>query len=153
MNWETPFGIKLQGNLVGTKAFPALRLHATDVLPSQSEDDDYNCGIGVVAAVGIILRDVIGVKLEDDLKFAANFSKKKLLVSFCKDTKEHICSFADATFQSLPPLDEMTGMGRQRKKTPGTHTGRSCVMETQNSFSVMKKITQRMEYQLILQVL
>ena len=33
MNWETPFGIKLQGNLVGTKAFPALQLHATDVCP------------------------------------------------------------------------------------------------------------------------
>ena len=112
MNWETPFGIKLQGNLVGTKASPALRLHATDVLPSQSEDDDYNCGIGVVAAVGIILRDVIGVNLEDDLKFAANFSKKKLLISFCKDTKEHICSFADATFQSLPPLDEMRVFGK-----------------------------------------
>ena len=24
MNWETPFDIKLEGNLVGTKAFPAL---------------------------------------------------------------------------------------------------------------------------------
>ena len=65
-----------------------------------------------MAAVGIILRDVIGVNLEDDLKFAANFSKKKLLVSFCKDTKEHICSFADATFQSLPPLDEMRVFGK-----------------------------------------
>ena len=66
----------------------------------------------MVAAVGIILRDVIGVNLEDDLKFAANISKRKLLVSFCKDTKEHICSFADATFQSLPPLDEIRVFGK-----------------------------------------
>ncbi len=46
MNWETPFGTKLQGSLLGTKAFPSLRLNVKDVLPNQTPEDDYDwrCG-------------------------------------------------------------------------------------------------------------
>jgi hypothetical protein len=63
MNWDTPFGMKLQGCLLGTKAFPLLRLNVEDELPQQTPEDDDNCGIGVVAAVGIMLHDVIGTAL------------------------------------------------------------------------------------------
>jgi hypothetical protein len=88
MNWNTPFGTKLQGSLLGTKAFPLLRLNVKDILPQQTPEDDYNCGIGIVAAVEIILRDLIGVNQDDDFKFVTIFSKKTLIVSFCKKTKE-----------------------------------------------------------------
>ncbi len=89
MNWDMPFGTKLQGNLlVGTKAFPLLQLSLEDVLPKQTPEDDYNCGIGAVAAIGIILCDVIGINQDNNFKFATIFSKKALIVSFCKKTRE-----------------------------------------------------------------
>jgi hypothetical protein len=69
MNWDTPFGKKLQGSLLGTKAFPSIRLNLEDVLPQQTQEDDYNCGIGVVAAIGIMLRNVIGVNQDYNFKF------------------------------------------------------------------------------------
>jgi hypothetical protein len=40
MNWDTPFGTKLQISLIGTTAFPSLRLNMVDVLPKQSPEDD-----------------------------------------------------------------------------------------------------------------
>ena len=66
MNWDTPFGTKLQGSLLGTKAVPSLQLNVEDVLPQQTPEDDYNCGIGIVAAVGIMLHDFIGANQDDD---------------------------------------------------------------------------------------
>jgi hypothetical protein len=63
-------------------------------LPKQTPQDDYNCGIGIVAAVGIMLRDVIGINLDDNFKFATIFSKKKLIVFFCKKTKEYFPNVA-----------------------------------------------------------
>ena len=76
--------------MVGTKAFPSLRLRGENVLPKQSAEDDYNCGIGVVATIGIILRDVIGFNLEDDTKFGTIFAKNKLSVAFASGSKEHL---------------------------------------------------------------
>ena len=37
--------------MVGTEKFPALKVIEDGVLPNQK--DDYNCGIGLVAAIGI----------------------------------------------------------------------------------------------------
>ena len=88
MNWEMPFGTKLPGSLLGTKAFPLLQLNVEDVFSQQTPEDDYNCGIGVVAAIGIMLYDVIGVNQDNNLKFVTIFSKETLIVSFCKKTKE-----------------------------------------------------------------
>ncbi len=112
MNWDTLFGTKVQHNLIGTKAFPSLRLNMEDVLPQQTPVDDYNCGIGVVATVGIMIRDVIGVNQDDNFKFVTIFSKKTLIVSFCKKTKEYICSFPEDTFQMLLPPHEMSVFGK-----------------------------------------
>jgi hypothetical protein len=69
-------------------------------MPQQTPEDDYNCGIGVEAGVGIILRYVIGTTLSLS---PSCFSKKMLIVSFCKKTKECVCSFPEDTFQTLPP--------------------------------------------------
>ena len=44
--------------MVGTEKFPALKVLKDAVLPKQK--DNYNCGIGFVAAIGIILRDLLG---------------------------------------------------------------------------------------------
>jgi hypothetical protein len=112
MNWDTPFGKNLQGNLLDTKAFSSLRLNMEDVLPQQTIEDDYNCGIGVVAAVGNMLRDVIGVNQDDNFNFVTIFSMKTLIVSFYKKTKEYICLFPEDTFQRLPPPHEMSVFGK-----------------------------------------
>lgn len=102
MNWETPYGYILDGNLVGSSEFPSLRLQEEDKMPKQSDEDDYNCGIGVVATIAIVLRDCIGRDPEDDLKFIRNFSTRTLEVSFCETSKEHICSFPPGSFKPLP---------------------------------------------------
>jgi hypothetical protein len=112
MNWDTPFGTKLQGSLVGTKAFPSLRLNVEDVLPKQTPEDDYNCGIGVVAAIGIMLHDVIGINQDNNFKFVTIFSTKTLNISFYNKTQEYICSFSEDTFQTLPPPHEMSVFGK-----------------------------------------
>jgi hypothetical protein len=44
--------------MVGTEKFPALKVLKDAVLPKQK--DNNNCGIGFVAAIGIILRDLLG---------------------------------------------------------------------------------------------
>ena len=107
MNWETPFGTKLQGSLIGTSAFQSLRMKMVDVLPKQSPEDNYNSGFGVVASVGIMLCDAIGINLDNDFKFATIFSKKTLIVFFCKKTKEYACSFAEDAFQTCPLPHEL----------------------------------------------
>jgi hypothetical protein len=112
MDWETSFGTKVEGSLLGTKAFPSLRLTVVDVLPKQTSEDEYNCGIGAVAAIGIMLRDVIGINQDDNIKFATIFSQKALIVSFCKTTGEYVCSFPEDTFQRLPPPHEMSVFGK-----------------------------------------
>jgi hypothetical protein len=112
MNWDTPFGTKLQGSLLGTKAYPLLQFKVEDVLPKQTPEDDYNCGIGAVAAIGIILRDVIGINQDNNFKFATIFSKKALIASICKTTGEYVCSFPEDTFQRLPPPHEMSVFGK-----------------------------------------
>ena len=70
------------------QSFSIARLRVKNVLPQQSPDDDYNCGIGVVATIGIILRDVIGFNPEEDIKFGTIFAKNKMLVACCSSSKE-----------------------------------------------------------------
>jgi hypothetical protein len=83
-----------------------------DVLPKQTPEDDYNCGIGAVAAIGIMLCDVIVINQDDNFKFANIFSKKALIVSICNMTGEYVCSFPEDTFQRLPPPHEMSVFGK-----------------------------------------
>jgi hypothetical protein len=81
-------------------------------LPKQTPEDDYNCGIGTVAAIGIMLRDAIGINKDDHFKFATIFSMKTLIVAFCKKTREYVCSFPEDTFQTLSPPHEMSVFGK-----------------------------------------
>ena len=80
MEWLYPFGNHLRGYHKGTKVFPHLQFDKTDSLPLQQ--DGYNCGVGVVAAVGIILRDIIGSTLESENRFYNIFEQSKLSLTF-----------------------------------------------------------------------
>ena len=85
MTWVAPFGkgsiVEIdvgmdrrtrmrKSKLLGTIAFPSIRFHNKDVpnLPKQVEadklkrieGDSWNCGFGLVAAIAIIMRDIIG---------------------------------------------------------------------------------------------
>ena len=65
LGWCTPFGDDRTGNMMGTAAFPSLRLPMnSDILPRQN--DGYNCGIGICSAIAIILRDIVFVDEKDD---------------------------------------------------------------------------------------
>ena len=60
MEWHSPFGDALDGNMLGTHAFPALHLpFDIEILPIQSKVDNYNCGFGFIATMAMILRDLV----------------------------------------------------------------------------------------------
>jgi hypothetical protein len=65
MEWLSPFGKSFQGDILGTKDFPALRLPERNLLPKQ--EDGYNCGMGIVASIAIILRNVCNEKVDQML--------------------------------------------------------------------------------------
>jgi hypothetical protein len=65
-----------------------------------------------VAAIGVMLHDAIGVNQDDNFKCVTIFSKKTLIVSFCKKTKDCVCSFPEDTFQTLSLPHEMLVFGK-----------------------------------------
>ena len=66
--YMNPFGTrKFFGNMFGSKEFPSLRVSGEDVLPLQI--DDHSCGIGMVACIAIILRDILGHSEVDELDY------------------------------------------------------------------------------------
>ncbi len=108
----------MQGSLLGMKAFPSLRLNVKDVLPQQTPEDDYNCGIGVVAAVGIILRDVIGVNQDDNLKFVTIFSKKTLISPSARRPKNKFVHFLRILSKCCHPLRRCQFLERLNNLAP-----------------------------------
>ena len=93
-----PFGSIKFGSMVGTKAFPALKFPiASQYLPQQI--DGFNCGVGVAAAVGIVLRDVIHKGLEHyDEVFAAN---RMPVAAPVGENAEVYCAIPEVFFTSL----------------------------------------------------
>jgi hypothetical protein len=68
---ETPFGKNYTGPLIGSTAFPSLKISTTNLLPKQPDGD--NCVMAIIATTGIFLRDFFG----DDVKiqrFKTTFS-------------------------------------------------------------------------------
>lgn len=76
MDWEMPFGSILEGNLVGSQEFLSLRLQEEEEMPKQSDEGDYNCGIGVldttIAFVCVTVLDLLIYKTTS--LFVRNFS-------------------------------------------------------------------------------
>ena len=100
--WVTPFGDPKEGFMVGTEKFPSLRLpQELEVLPLQI--DEFNCGIGICAAIAIILRDLVYVDQKDDkldLVYEGTFSNLETIV--CSKNKEVYCTMPHKGFKVLP---------------------------------------------------
>jgi hypothetical protein len=106
MVWMEPYGSSDVPNLVGTETFPSLRFCPTSVaLPKQS--DGYNCGVGVVVAIGIVLRDS-GTEYQFDrvsgmLRVASESSQSTLCGS---KEREYVHYLPDDMFRKLPNVPE-----------------------------------------------
>lgn len=100
MKWNSPFGRTFFGEMKGTKKFPALRVLDKGVLPLQ--DDGHSCGVGLIAAIGIILRDIIGTD-NGATRFKEIFRHDCMKIKMSTELKvaEHICCFPMGTFPRL----------------------------------------------------
>jgi hypothetical protein len=106
MKWHSPFGRTFFGDMKGTKKFPALRLLDIGVLPLQ--DDAHSCGIGLIAAIGIILRVIIGTDNDSATRYNDMFRRDHMEIKVSTDMKveEDICCFPSGTFPILFEEDE-----------------------------------------------
>jgi hypothetical protein len=100
MKWHSPFGRTFFGDMKGTEKFPALRVLDDGVLPRQ--DDDHSCGIGLIAAIAIILRDIIGTD-NGATRYNEMFRRDCMQVVASTDMRvqENICFFPRGTFPRL----------------------------------------------------
>jgi hypothetical protein len=107
MKWYSPFGRSFFGEMRGTEKFPALRVFDNGVLPLQH--DGYSCGIDLIAAIAIILRDVIGTD-NGATRLKEIFRRDCMEVGVFTDMKmvEHVCCFSTGTF---PKLFDKGGLG------------------------------------------
>jgi hypothetical protein len=100
MKWLSPFGKKFEGNMLGTKSFPALCIAEENMLPKQ--EDGCNCGLGIVAAIGIILRNICSEKVEQ-MSFNEQFGRQtKWELHEDDETKECFAYFDRRFFEALP---------------------------------------------------
>jgi hypothetical protein len=111
-----PFGDAFDGFMVGTKTFPALHLpKGYNFLPLQR--DGFNCGIGVAAVIGIVLRDVVHKDRQianagfsyDDL-----FSVKTLSLETCDKPNEVLCKMPEICFDALPTHVDYLALVREQ---------------------------------------
>ena len=64
--------------LRGSQYFPAMRLSVRLWLPMQL--DTYNCGVGIIAAVTTILRDVIGRNNQHHERYCNSFARYQIFI-------------------------------------------------------------------------
>jgi hypothetical protein len=85
----------------GTKKLPALRVLDYSVLPLQ--DDARSCGIGLIAAIGIILQVIIGTDNDGGTCYNKIFRRDCMEIKVPTDMKleEEICCFPSETFPIL----------------------------------------------------
>ena len=104
ISWLEPFGDAIEGNVIGTQAFPALRVPVSSKqLPRQL--DKWNGGIGIAATIGIILRDVV---LDGPhVTFDSRFMRNTLNFLECPRCQEIYCEFPRAVFQEQPKTASM----------------------------------------------
>jgi hypothetical protein len=95
------------GDMKDTKKLPALRfLLDNGVLPLQ--DDAHSCGIGLIAAIGIMLRVIIGTDNDGGTGYNEMFRRDHMEINFSTDTEvdEDICCFPSGAFPILFEEDE-----------------------------------------------
>ncbi len=98
--------------MVGTEKFPAIKVLEDGVLRKQK--DEYYYGIGLVAAICIILRDVLGRSIVSEItRYNKMFDhssmhvKKSSTEEYKELPEEYVCCFPRGTFQSLPTTSEL----------------------------------------------
>ena len=82
-----PLGSDIEGNMLGSESFPALRLSEDGYFPMQK--DGYNCGVGVCATIGILFRDFL--PRNDDFLFDDLFSTANMPMQHCERSGEFFC--------------------------------------------------------------
>lgn len=88
MQWIEAFVSASESMLKGTELFPSVRLSKDDELPKQI--DGFNCGFALIAAIAIIMRDVIGgVEDSCSLTFDNCFDHSQLPREYSEEKKEH----------------------------------------------------------------
>ncbi len=105
MKWLSPYGDSFNGNMLGTERFPALRVEQFGGLPKQK--DDFNCGVGMIEAIAIILRNVC-VEKPGQVLFDHQFvlRNEKLLHTDLR-SGECYARFHENFFQPLPTIEEL----------------------------------------------
>ncbi len=104
LKWFTPFGNQYLGDVVATKSFPNLRVLEDGVVPEQK--DDYNCIIGLVAAIGNILCNLLGRSCVSKIKrYIKMFDHSSIHVK--KSPEEHVCCTPRGAVQSLPKTGQL----------------------------------------------
>ncbi len=108
MEWLSPFGDALEGNMLGTNAFPALYLPIDfEFLSNQSEEDNHNCGFGVIATMAMVLRDLV---LDDSRStFDDLFSSTALELNTCATNREVFCNMPHIDLCPLSLLPKFKG--------------------------------------------
>jgi hypothetical protein len=108
LEWLSPFGDALEGNMLGTNAFPALHLPIDfEILPKQSEEDNHNRGFGVIATMAMVLRDLvldISRSTIDDL-----FPSAALELKTCATIGEAFCDMPHIDLCPLSLLPKFKG--------------------------------------------
>jgi hypothetical protein len=85
----------------GIKKFPALRVLDNGVLPLQ--DDTHCCGFGLNAAIGVILRVIIGTDNDSGTRYNKMFRRDGMEIKDSTDRKseEDKCCFPSGTIPTL----------------------------------------------------
>ena len=111
MKWISPFGFpSVEGKpLLGTVGFPRLLLQDANngYLPLQN--DNSNCGVGAVAAIGIILRDLFG-SVDQVQAFEDAFTMSKMVSVQDSLTGESTCYLPNNFLKPLPSHAELNGV-------------------------------------------
>ena len=114
LKWFTPSGNQYLGDMVGTEKFPALKVLEDGVLPKRK--DDYNGGLGLVTAIGIILCDLLGRSTVSEItRYNKMFDHSSMPMRVEKSSteeveeslEEHVCCLPRVTFQSLPTTGQL----------------------------------------------
>ena len=103
LEWLSPFANAFDRYMLGTNAFPALHLpFDIELLPKQSEGDNYNCGFGVIATMTMILHDLV---LDDSHStFDDLFSSTALQPKTCATKGEVFCDMPHIAFRPMSAL-------------------------------------------------
>ena len=120
-----PFGHELDGKLLGTPGFPAMKVRKDAHLVLPRQRDGCSCGFGIAAGIAIVLNSLLGQNAAEDNTveptltnegdiegkgvhscFSSTFEQENLEVHLKVDNdKEAVCYFPIEVFSPLPCAD------------------------------------------------